>query len=304
MVVTQVSFLCILTLIYLRASSRLILIGEISIMESQNFPYLHGFSTEEQDRLRHQAFFLEQKIYSAIDFHDAKTVLEVGCGVGAQTEILLRRFGNLHVTAIDSSEKQLLTAESHLSKLSFAAGRYNLSKMNAANLELESGSFDGAFLCWVLEHVDDPSRVLGEIRRVLGRGGRLVATEVMNSSFFLEPYSPNTWKYWMAFNDFQYDNSGDPFIGAKLGNLLLSQGYKNIRTKVISWHLDNRQPRQRSQAVRFWKNLLLSAADQLIDSKYVDQDTVQGMKEELSSVEKDPNAVMFYSFVQAEAESE
>ena len=55
-------------------------------------------------------------------------------------------------------------------------------------------------------------------------------TEVMNSSFFLDPYSPNVWRYWMAFNDFQYDHGGDPFVGAKLGNLLLAGGQLSAAT--------------------------------------------------------------------------
>lgn len=272
-------------------------------MESQNFPYLHGFSDDEQSRLRRQAAFLEHKIYSGVDFSHVKNLLEVGCGVGAQTEILLRRFGELNIVGIDASEKQLVAAESHLKGLSFAKERWQLKAMDATNLQFGSGEFDGAFLCWVLEHVSEPAHVLSELRRVLKRGGLLYLTEVMNSSFFLEPYSPQTWKYWMAFNDFQYDHAGDPFVGAKLGNLLHAQGFQNIETKIVNWHLDNRQPRRRSEAIRFWKDLLLSAAQHLIESKYVDTETVEGMKAELDSVEKDPNAVFFYSFMQAKAEA-
>lgn len=57
--------------------------------DKTNFPYLHGFSKTEQDRLREQAVFSEQTIYRDIDFSESKNIIEVGCGVGAQTEILL-----------------------------------------------------------------------------------------------------------------------------------------------------------------------------------------------------------------------
>jgi len=40
-----------------------------------------------------------------------KKILEVGCGVGAQTEILLRRFPKTHVTGIDLNDKQLEAAK-------------------------------------------------------------------------------------------------------------------------------------------------------------------------------------------------
>src|SRR5207302_7357553 len=45
------------------------------------------------------------------------------------------------------------------------------------------GSFDLVASAWVFEHVDDPEEVVGELARVLRRGGRLV---------FL---TPNSWNY-------------------------------------------------------------------------------------------------------------
>jgi ubiquinone/menaquinone biosynthesis C-methylase UbiE len=269
--------------------------------EKSDFPYLHGFSPVEQERLRRQARFAEHTIYQNVNFSSTKKVLEVGCGVGAQSEILLRRFPDIKLTAIDLSDKQLAAAKTSLSRLAFAKDRYELKQMSAEDLQFEAESFDGAFLCFVLEHVPDPRRVLSEVRRVLGPGGVVYITEVLNSSFFLDPYSPNVWKYWMAFNDYQYDQKGDPFMGAKLGNLLMQNGYRNIETEVKTWFLDNRQPQKRKEIIEFWSELLMSASDQLLKAKYVDQETVDGMEKEMKVVANDPNAVFFFSFIQAKA---
>ena len=164
--------------------------------------YVHGYSSIEQDRLKYQAQFTEQSLYGALDLSQMDSLLEVGVGVGAQSEILLRRYPNLRITGIDQSEAQLKTAREYLASKAYAEGRYDLKKMDATNMEFDSLLFDGAFICWVLEHVPSPERVLSEVRRVLKRGAKVYITEVMNHSFFLEPYSPNVWKYWMAFNDF------------------------------------------------------------------------------------------------------
>lgn len=271
-------------------------------MSDSNFPYLHGFTETEQNRLRAQAQFAEHTIFQNINFSQSKKIIEVGCGVGAQTEILLRRFPRVHVTGVDLNERQLETAKKFLDSVSFAKDRFELHQMSADNLSFEPHTFDGAYLCWILEHVPNPAQVLSEVRRVLRPGAELVVTEVMNSSFFLDPYSPNVWKYWMAYNDFQYEHAGDPFIGAKLGNLLTQMGYHNIRTEVKTWHFDNRQPGLRKQAIHFWSDLLLSAADKLVDEKYVDADIVSKAKEELYKVANDPNAVFLYSFMQAKAQ--
>ena len=204
--------------------------------QNDHFPYLHGFSEKEQNRLRYQAKFNEHRIYRDINFSRVKNLLEVGCGVGAQSEILLRRFPNIKLTGIDLNDKQTASARTYLNNMPQFKDRYSILDMNAENIDFDSNSFDGAFLCWILEHVPHPNKVLSEIRRVLSPGSTIVITEVLNSSFFLEPYSPNVWKYWMAFNDYQLENAGDPFVGAKLGNLLQAGGFQNIHTKVKTMH--------------------------------------------------------------------
>lgn len=263
--------------------------------------YVHGYSSIEQDRLKFQAQFTEQSIYGALDLSQMQSLLEVGVGVGAQSEILLRRFPSLRITGIDQSEAQLQAAREYLASKSYAEGRYVLKQMDATNMEFDSLMFDGAFICWVLEHVPSPERVLSEVRRVLKRGAKVYITEVMNHSFFLEPYSPNVWKYWMAMNDYQHEQTGDPFVGAKLGNLLLAQGFKEINTQVKTWHFDNRQPEQRKRYIEFWTQILLSAKDQLLKAKYIDQETLDNAQAELNQVARDPNAVFYFSFMQAEA---
>ena len=72
--------------------------------------YLHGYTRDEQKRLYEQARVVEQKIFDTVDFSECAHVLELGCGVGAQTEILLRRFPDLHITAVDASKSQLAQA--------------------------------------------------------------------------------------------------------------------------------------------------------------------------------------------------
>lgn len=263
--------------------------------------YLHGFSEAEQARLLRQARFAEAIVFRNVDFSGARRLLEIGSGVGAQTEILLRRFPDLHVTCVDLNRAQLDAAGRNLGRMPGFEGRYALRQADATALPFADAGFDGAFLCWVLEHVPAPAHVLAEARRVLAPGAAIYVNEVMNSSFLLDPYSPNVWKYWMAFNDFQIESGGDPFVGAKLGNLLLDAGFTDVRTEIKTFHYDNREPEKRANMLAYWEELLLSAADQLIAAGRVDAGTVECMRYELHRVRSAPGAVFFYSFVQARA---
>ena len=260
--------------------------------------YLHGFSKEEQDRLYSQARFFEDSIYKNVDFSNARELLEVGCGVGAQTEILLDRFPNLHVTGIDASATQVERAKNHLKSFK---DRVSLSTGDALHLPFKDNSFDGAFLCWFLEHVREPVEILSEVRRTLKPQGEIFCNEVMNATFYIHPYSPTTLKYWFEFNDLQWSLKGDPFVGGKLANYLLKAGFQQIETSVITHHYDNRTPKKRAQFIDYWTNLLLSVASSLIDAGRITDEEVVAMKAELSKAKNDPDTVFFYSWLQAKA---
>lgn len=264
--------------------------------------YLHGFTAEEQARLYQQARFWAPSIYHNVHFENARSLIEVGCGVGAQTEILLERFPHLAITGVDASKTQLEQARRRFSS-SKNANRVKFLEADALKLPFPDNSFDGAFLCWFLEHVQTPVEILGEVRRVLHTGGNIFCNEVLNATFYIHPYSPATLKYWFEFNDHQWTLKGDPFVGGKLANYLLKAGFQNIQTHIVTHHLDNRTPKARAEFIEYWTNLLLSGSAGLIAANRVTPELVQEMRDEMEKLKEDPDSVIFYSFVQANAQS-
>lgn len=264
--------------------------------------YLHGFTPVEQERLYDQAQFLEDMTYSGIDLHGVKHLLEVGCGVGAQTEILLRRFPHLHITGIDFSEAQLAVAQQRRSNSDVMQQRTTLLQMDAKAMRFEdAGTFDGAFLCWVLEHIPGPQQVISELKRVLLPGSVVYITEVNNATFHVEPSSPATMRYWHAFNELQQSIGGDPFAGAKLGNLLHEAGFEQISTNIKTFFYDKRQPEKRSSMFQYCLSLLLSASENLLAAGSITTADVDAMKNELMAATANNESVFYYSFIQARA---
>jgi len=258
--------------------------------------YLHGFSTTEQERLRKQARFLEHLVFSGVDFSHKHHVLEVGSGVGAQTEILLERFPHLKVTGIDAQAKQVAAAKKLLGK------RAHYDVGDALHLPYADSTFDGAFICWFLEHVAKPVEILAELRRVLRTSAQVFISEVQNHTLYVHPYSPATLQYWFQFNDHQWELGGDPFVGAKLANYLLAAGYQAVQTKMNEIHLDNRTPKRRGEMIDYWTELLLSGAPELLKTGRVTKQLVQEMKLELQRLKSEPNSVFFYSAMFASAQ--
>jgi ubiquinone/menaquinone biosynthesis C-methylase UbiE len=263
--------------------------------------YLHGFSKKEQQRLLHQAQFLEPWVYQGIDLGKKKHLLEVGCGVGAQTKILAKRFPNLKIDAVDRSDLQLSAASRNL-KGPVRSKQVRLFQQDALNLNLEDkGQYDSAFLCWLLEHVPDPVQVLKQVRKNLKPGAIIYCTEVFNQTLFMEPYSPAFMKYWFEFNDEQWSIKGYPFIGASLGNFLKQAGFKDIQTEMRPFHFDSRNPKMRAEFTEYFFNILLSAEKTLLAKGRVTRSQIKEMKAEVQRVKRSKDAVFFYAFVRATA---
>ena len=98
-----------------------------------------------------------------------KRALDVGCGGG----LLAEEFAALGfaVTGIDPSEQSLVAARAH-STLSGLDIDYRHGYGD--RLPFESESFDVVYCCDVLEHIQNWDAVIGEIARVLKRGGVLL----------------------------------------------------------------------------------------------------------------------------------
>ena len=259
--------------------------------------YLHGFEKKEQSRLLYQAKLFEPYVFENIDYSQCSRILEVGSGVGGQTQILLNRYPQLKVDCVDASDHQIQTARKVL-RSQLKQKRVRIFKRDATQLDLAQ-EYDGAFVCWLLEHVSDPVKVLSQIRRHLRPRGVIYCNETMNATFFIHPYSPATITYWMQFNDYQWEIKGDPFSGAKVGNHLKEAGFCDIQTRVLNVHMDDRNPRGRAIFLKFWTSLLLSGAPFLLSKGRVTKDLVKEMRRELTEIQRNPAAVFFYSWVQA-----
>jgi len=76
--------------------------------------YLHGYSEQETRRLADQADTLAALLHAGTAYPPGDRVLEVGCGVGAQTTHLVRSSPGARLVAVDLAEDSLAQARARV----------------------------------------------------------------------------------------------------------------------------------------------------------------------------------------------
>jgi ubiquinone/menaquinone biosynthesis C-methylase UbiE len=262
--------------------------------------YLHGYSPWEQARLVEQARVLAPYIFRRLDFGGIRHLLEVGCGVGGQSLLLLEQYPGLSITGIEVEPEQLRRAELNRSARPDLAPRWNLLRADALELGAFDGSpFDAALFVWVLEHLPDPLLALRELVRVLAPGARVMATEVFQDSLYLYPECPALRVFWKKTIAFQQQLRGDANIGPRLGGLFREAGLAEVSTWTCPMHLDGERPGQLHRMLDYWRDLVRSALPNMAAAGIADEREWQAADEELAALKSREDAVFYYSSFQA-----
>jgi ubiquinone/menaquinone biosynthesis C-methylase UbiE len=98
-------------------------------------------------------------------------VLEIGVGSGLNLPFYSQRAWQ--VIGLEPSPKLIALAR----RAERAAGRAQFIEGSAEEIPLKDGTVDTVVMTWTLCSIPDASRALGEIRRVLRPGGRLLFAE-------------------------------------------------------------------------------------------------------------------------------
>ena len=138
-------------------------------------------------------------------------VLEVGCGRGVGTEIILERFGAREVRPFDLDPDMVARARARLR--AFPPDRLRLGVGDVTAIEAEDSSFDNVFDFAIVHHVPEWRRAVAEIRRVLRPGGR----------FFFEEVTSHALARW-TYRTFFDHPAEDRFSGAEFVAEIERQG--------------------------------------------------------------------------------
>ena len=202
--------------------------------------YVHGYSDREERRLHDQAQVLGELLHHDTVYPPGSRVLEAGCGVGAQTVLLVRNSPQAHFTCVDLSAESLELAKAAARGVGVTDATFRAADL--FQLPFDADGFDHVFLCFVLEHLRDPGRALQELRRVLKPGGSLTVIEGDHGSTFFHPRSEAAWKTIRCLIDLQAVAGGDALIGRRLYPLVRDAGFVKVSVSPRFVYADSSRP--------------------------------------------------------------
>lgn len=202
--------------------------------------YVHGYDPRESERLTDQAGTLVDLLHVDTAYPPGATVLEAGCGVGAQTVTLAQRSPEARFTSIDVSAESVAEATSRVEQ----AGLRNveLAQADIVDLPFEAESFDHVFVCFVLEHFARPVEALEILMRLLRPGGTLTAIEGDHGSAYFHPDSAAARAAIACQVELQARAGGDALIGRQVHPLLTEAGLQDVRVSPRLVYVDSSRP--------------------------------------------------------------
>ena len=259
--------------------------------------YVHGYDSSEKKRLQDQANTLVDLFHSDTFYSAGSRILEVGCGVGAQTIKLAGKSPNASFLSIDIFEESITEARETLE----TSGLNNVKFLCADifNLDIDKESFDHVFVCHVLEHLSQPEKALSILQHLIKVGGTITVIEGDHGSTYFYPDSEAAQKVIQCQVELQKRSGGNSNIGRELYPLLNAVCFKNVRVFPLLVYVDSSKP---DLVEGFTKNTFTamiegvresSIAAGLIDKKKFDN----GIQALYRTTEKD--GVFCYTFFKA-----
>jgi tRNA (cmo5U34)-methyltransferase len=153
---------------------------------------------------------------------EAKNLLDIGCGAGNYTLMMLSKIKNLNCTLVDLSKPMLDRAFERVSKET--GGEVKLIQGDIREILLGENYFDIILAGAVLHHLRDDAdweKTFGKLFRILKPGGCLMISDLVTQE------TP-------VLND---------YIWEKYGDYLENLGGKEYRTKVLDYVAQEDSPR-------------------------------------------------------------
>lgn len=256
--------------------------------------YVHGYSVREALRLKDQAATLDDIIHNDSLFPKGSLVLEAGCGVGAQTKIIATKNPDSNFVSVDLSADSIEEAKEMIHSLDIS--NVELMQADIYELPFKDETFDSVIVCFVLEHLHNSIQALKELKRVLKRGGTMIAIEGDHGSTFFYPESEFAHSAINCQIQLQRQSGGNSNIGRELYPLFKSAELTDISVSPRVVYVDASRPQLVDGFIKnTFTAMIEGVGDIAVNQGIIDRLTFEkGIKDLYRTAE--PDGVFSYTF--------
>jgi SAM-dependent methyltransferase len=256
--------------------------------------YVHGYHPRENERLQDQAGTLVDLLHSDTAYPAGSTVLEVGCGVGAQTVTLAQRSPNARFTSIDVSAESIAEARRRADRAGLTNVEFRRADIFA--LPFEGESFDHVFVCFVLEHLSRPVGALAILERQLRPGGTITVIEGDHGSTYFHPDSLAAHAAIQCQVTMQRAAGGNAEIGRQLYPLMVEAGFDAVRVSPRMVYVDgSRQDLVDGFTRKTFTAMIEGIREPALAARLIDPETFDAGVRDLHRT-TEPDGVFCYTF--------
>jgi ubiquinone/menaquinone biosynthesis C-methylase UbiE len=200
--------------------------------------YVLGHDSNEQTRLDHQAELLKDPSLEAF-IAQAKTCLEIGCGVGSNLHWIRKANPSIHYTGVDIGIEAIEAARLRYDQTPMVS----FHQMDAHKLDFPSDSYDVVFSKLVLWAVGaNWLKVLEECYRVLKPGGTFHSFEPDDELLLFYPDKPAFSEAMRLWDVKALEDGLNPFVGREVHQGLHRAKFQNIGSHLFTKVLTGLDP--------------------------------------------------------------
>ena len=158
-------------------------------------------------------------------------LLDIGCGPGSISVGLAKSVDPGALRGLDIEESQVKKARAAAAAEGLENASFDVGDVTA--LPFDDDTFDVVHAHAALEHVQDLTAALSEIKRVLKPGGILAARDLICDSCFFEPdMGGGLAGMWQVFISRLAASGGHPQIGRQYRGILADAGFEDIEASA------------------------------------------------------------------------
>ena len=244
--------------------------------------YILGTELAELHRLgyQHQVWSSEaRKAWNTAEFSMGQNILDLGSGPGfcsVELGYIVGEEGN--VIAVDKSQAYI----DYLNKLN-ESYQLNIDARccDFNDMQLESGSLDGAYTRWALAWISNPAEIINKVADGLRSGGAFVAQEYYDwSTIQVEPFMPILDKGLRNILKSFKEQEGDIDVGRRVAQMCYDAGLEVISTRPL---VKMATPEDLNW---YWpKTFLYIYMPKLVDMGYMTQEEVEEALDQFEQLE-------------------